>query len=48
MAFDREFCLLSDDLGILRVVCAMSWLPRASECDANGSRQETAETQFMC
>ena len=33
---------------ILRVVCAMSLAPIASESDASGCRQETAETQFMC
>ena len=36
------------DLGVVGVVCAMSVAPRASESDANASRQETAETQFMC
>ena len=46
--FEREFCLLPDDLGVLRDVCAMSLAPRASVSDANGSRQETAKTQFMC
>ena len=39
------------------VFCQMIWVssasfalsaPRASESNANGSRQETVETQFMC
>ena len=48
MAFEQEFCLLSDDLGVLCDICAMSLAPRAFESDANGSRQEMAEMQFMC
>ena len=48
MAFEWEFYLLSDDLGVLSVDCAMILAPRALECNANGSRQKMAETQFMC
>ena len=35
-AFERKFCLLSDDLGVIVVVRAMSLAPSASESDANG------------